>query len=61
MDVRNRLMCSLAEIPQYMYDAFFNYLEKFSSEPVSEDDKVLLKKALIPSSRVRRQLLQKSI
>lgn len=38
-----------------MYEAFFNYLEKFSSEPVSEDAKVLLKKALIPFKLRRRQ------
>ncbi|WP_215235857.1 Crp/Fnr family transcriptional regulator [Dyadobacter linearis] len=38
-----------------MYDAFFNYLEKFSSEPVSEDDKVLLKKALVPAKLRKRQ------
>ncbi|MCE7064059.1 Crp/Fnr family transcriptional regulator [Dyadobacter sp. CY326] len=38
-----------------MYEAFFNYLEKFSSEPVSEDEKVLLKKALIPAKLRKRQ------
>ncbi|MCE6991823.1 Crp/Fnr family transcriptional regulator [Dyadobacter sp. CY323] len=38
-----------------MYEAFFNYLEKFSSEPVSEDDKVLLEKALIPAKLRKRQ------
>ncbi|SKC03414.1 Crp/Fnr family transcriptional regulator [Dyadobacter psychrophilus] len=38
-----------------MYEAFFNYLEKFSSEPVSEDDKVLLKKAFVPSKLRKRQ------
>jgi CRP-like cAMP-binding protein len=38
-----------------MYEAFFEYLEKFSSEPVSEADKVLLKKVLIPSKLRKRQ------
>src|SRR5215217_4392736 len=38
-----------------MYDVFFNYLEKFSSKPVSEDEKVLLKRALIPSKLRKRQ------
>ena len=40
-----------------MYEAFFNYLEKFSSEPVSEDEKVLLKNVLIPSKLRKRQYL----
>lgn len=38
-----------------MYEAFFDYLKKFSSEPLSEDEKVLLKQAFIPSKLRKRQ------
>ncbi|TDQ08289.1 LOW QUALITY PROTEIN: CRP-like cAMP-binding protein [Pedobacter metabolipauper] len=44
-----------------MYKAFFDYLQKFSSDPLSEDEKALLKQAFIPSKlRKRQYLLQAS-
>jgi CRP-like cAMP-binding protein len=38
-----------------MHEALFNYLKKFSSDPLSEDEKVLLKQAFIPSKLRKRQ------
>jgi CRP-like cAMP-binding protein len=38
-----------------MYDVFFEYLTKYSSEPLSDDVKVLLKQAFIPSKLRKRQ------
>jgi CRP-like cAMP-binding protein len=38
-----------------MYEAFFNYLNSFTSDPIPEDDKALLKEALIPSKLRKRQ------
>ena len=40
-----------------MYEAFFDYLKKFSSEPLSDDEKVLLRQAFIPSKLRKRQYL----
>ncbi|MGF7043011.1 Crp/Fnr family transcriptional regulator [Mucilaginibacter lappiensis] len=40
-----------------MYEAFFDYLKKYDSEPLSEDEKVLLKQAFIPSKLRKRQYL----
>jgi CRP-like cAMP-binding protein len=40
-----------------MYEAFFDYLKKFSSEPLSEDEKALLRQAFIPSRLRKRQFL----
>jgi CRP-like cAMP-binding protein len=38
-----------------MHEALFNYLKKFSSDPLSEEEKVLLKQAFIPSTLRKRQ------
>ncbi|MFC6101343.1 Crp/Fnr family transcriptional regulator [Olivibacter domesticus] len=40
-----------------MYDAFFDYLGKFSSEPLSEDDKALIRRTFIPSKLRKRQFM----
>lgn len=40
-----------------MYDAFFDYLSKFSSEPLSEDDKALIRRTFIPSKLRKRQFM----
>ena len=40
-----------------MYEAFFDYLKKFSSDPLSEDEKALLRQAFIPSKLRKRQYL----
>jgi CRP-like cAMP-binding protein len=40
-----------------MYDAFFDYLSKFSSEPLSDDDKALIKRTFIPSKLRKRQFM----
>ena len=38
-----------------MHDTFFDYLKKYTSEPLSEDEKVLLKQAFIPFKLRKRQ------
>ena len=40
-----------------MYNVFFNYLKKFNSEPLSDDEKILLRQAFIPSKLRKRQFL----
>lgn len=40
-----------------MYDAFFDYLEKFSSEPLSDDEKSLIRRTFIPSKLRKRQFM----
>jgi CRP-like cAMP-binding protein len=40
-----------------MYDAFFDYLNKSSSEPLSDDDKALIRRTFIPSKLRRRQFM----
>jgi CRP-like cAMP-binding protein len=40
-----------------MHEAFFDYLKKFSSDALSEDEKALLKQAFIPSRLRKRQFL----
>ena len=40
-----------------MYDAFFDYLKKFSSDSPSDDEKALLKQAFVPSKLRKRQYL----
>ncbi|HEY8916071.1 MAG TPA: Crp/Fnr family transcriptional regulator [Chitinophaga sp.] len=40
-----------------MYEAFFDYLKKFSADPLSEDEKALLRQAFIPSKFRKRQYL----
>lgn len=40
-----------------MYEAFFDYLKKFSADPLSEDEKALLRQAFIPSKLRKRQYL----
>ncbi|MDM8172857.1 MULTISPECIES: Crp/Fnr family transcriptional regulator [Olivibacter] len=40
-----------------MYDAFFDYLSKFSSEPLSDDDKALIRRTFIPSKLRKRQFM----
>lgn len=40
-----------------MYDAFFDYLKKYDSGPLSEDEKALLKQAFVPSRLRKRQYL----
>jgi CRP-like cAMP-binding protein len=42
-----------------MHQAFFDYLKKFSSAPLSENEKALLSHALIPSKLRKRQFLLK--
>lgn len=41
-----------------MYQAFFDYLKKFSADPLSEDEEALLKQAFVPSRLKKRQCLQ---
>jgi CRP-like cAMP-binding protein len=38
-----------------MHDAFFDYLKKYTAEPLSGDEKVLLERAFIPSKLRKRQ------
>jgi CRP-like cAMP-binding protein len=38
-----------------MYDIFFSYLKKFTSNPVSEQDRALIKEAFVPSKLRKRQ------
>jgi CRP-like cAMP-binding protein len=38
-----------------MHDAFFNYLKKFSSEPLSEDEKTLFRQAFSPLKLRKKQ------
>jgi CRP-like cAMP-binding protein len=38
-----------------MHDAFFDYLKKYTSEPLSDDEKVLLERAFIPFKLRKRQ------
>jgi CRP-like cAMP-binding protein len=38
-----------------MHDTFFDYLKKYASEPLSEDEKALLKQAFIPFKLRKRQ------
>ncbi|MET0463391.1 MAG: Crp/Fnr family transcriptional regulator [Chitinophagaceae bacterium] len=40
-----------------MYDAFFEYLQKFSADPLSEDEKALIMQAFTPSKLRKRQFL----
>jgi CRP-like cAMP-binding protein len=40
-----------------MHDAYFDYLKKFSADPISEDEKALLRQAFIPSKLRKRQYL----
>ena len=40
-----------------MYEAFFDYLKKFSADPLSEDEKALLRQAFTPSKLRKRQYL----
>jgi CRP-like cAMP-binding protein len=40
-----------------MYDAFFDYLNKSSSEPLSDDDKALIRRTFIPSKLRKRQFM----
>ena len=40
-----------------MYDVFFDYLKTYSSEPLSEDEKLLIQKALTPAKLRKRQFL----
>ena len=40
-----------------MYEAFFDYLKKFSPDPLSEDEKILVKQGFITSKLRRRQYL----
>jgi len=38
-----------------MHEAFFDYLKKYSAEPLSEDEKALIKKAMVPFKLRKRQ------
>lgn len=38
-----------------MYDAFFDYLKKFSSEPLSEEEKTLIRRTFTPFRLRKRQ------
>jgi CRP-like cAMP-binding protein len=38
-----------------MHDAFFDYLKKYTSEPLSDDEKMLLERAFIPFKLRKRQ------
>lgn len=40
-----------------MYDAFFDYLKKFSSEPLSEEEKTLIRRTFTPFRLRKRQFL----
>ncbi len=40
-----------------MHEVFFDYLKKFSSDPLSEDEKTLLRQAFVPSKLRKRQYL----
>jgi CRP-like cAMP-binding protein len=40
-----------------MYDAFFDYLKKFSSEPLSDEEKTLIRRTFIPFRLRKRQFL----
>lgn len=40
-----------------MYDAFFDYLKKFSSKPLTAEEKELIKRTFIPSRLRKRQFL----
>jgi CRP-like cAMP-binding protein len=40
-----------------MYEAFYDYLKKFSPDPLSEDEKALLKQAFLPSKLRKKQYL----
>ena len=40
-----------------MLEAFFDYLKKYSSAPISEDEKALLARSFIPSKLRKRQYL----
>jgi len=40
-----------------MYEAFFTYLKKFNSDPLSDHEKALLKQAFVPSRLRKRQFL----
>jgi CRP-like cAMP-binding protein len=41
----------------YMYNAFFDYLKKFSSEPLSDEEKSLIRRTFTPSKLRKRQFL----
>jgi hypothetical protein len=38
-----------------MYEAYFNYLKKFSSEPLTDDEKALIRQNFTPFSLRKRQ------
>lgn len=40
-----------------MYDAFFDYLKKFSSDPLSNEEKALIRRTFIPFRLRKRQFL----
>lgn len=40
-----------------MYEAFLNYLKKFSSDPLSDDEEALVIQTLVPSRLRKRQFL----
>jgi CRP-like cAMP-binding protein len=40
-----------------MYNAFFNYLQKFSSKPLSDDEKELMERTFTPVKLRKRQFL----
>ena len=40
-----------------MHDAFFDYLKKFYSEPLTEEEKTLIRQTFIPSRLKKRQFL----
>ncbi|SHN24432.1 Crp/Fnr family transcriptional regulator [Chitinophaga sp. CF418] len=40
-----------------MYDAFFDYLKKFSPDPLSDDEKALIRQTFVPSRLRKRQYL----
>lgn len=40
-----------------MYEAFFDYLKQFSSDPLSDDEKALIRRMLVPTKLRKRQFL----
>ena len=40
-----------------MHEAFFNYLQKFSSDPLSEEEKALIRRNFVPFKLRKRQFL----
>jgi hypothetical protein len=40
-----------------MHNAFFRYLKKFSSDPLSDEEKALIKRTFIPHRLRKRQFL----